>query len=50
MFEPKSLGRTYTLCGYTFQIYNITGFDFTEEIKFPHTNGLYCFTAPRDII
>lgn len=45
MFTPKPLNKKYTLCGYTFDIYDITGFDFKEQIDLPSAKGLYCFTS-----
>ena len=50
MFKPKPLYRTYTLCGYTFDIYDITGFDFKEQLDLPDTNGVYCFTSEYNTV
>lgn len=45
MFKPEPSKKTYTLCGYTFQIYDVTGFDFKKQLDLPDTNGVYCFTS-----
>lgn len=46
MFVPIPIHRTYHLGEYKFKIYNIEGFDFQEELKFSHINGVYCFSTP----
>lgn len=44
-FKPQKLdGRTYTMCGKTFQIYSLEGFDFEKNIDIGEGCGLYCFT------
>ena len=44
-FKPQKLnGRTYTMCGKTFQIYSLEGFDFENNIDIGSGCGLYCFT------
>ena len=46
MFDPIPLNRTYHLGKYEFELYDISGFDFQEELNLPHTNGVYCFSTP----
>ena len=46
MFDPIPLNQTYHLGIHEFELYDISGFDFKEELKFPHTNGIYCFSTP----
>ena len=44
-FKPQKLdGRTYTMCGKTFQIYSLEGFDFENNIDIGAGCGLYCFS------
>ena len=44
-FKPHKLEyRTYTMCGKTFQIYSLQGFDFKKNIDVGKGRGLYCFT------
>lgn len=46
MFDPIPLNQSYHLGDYEFELYDISGFDFKEELNFPHTNGIYCFSTP----
>ena len=46
MFNPVPLNQSYHLGDYKFALYDISGFDFQEELNLPHTNGVYCFSTP----
>ena len=44
-FTPQKLeGRTYTLCGKTFQLYTIEGFSFDEPLDITGGKGIYSFS------
>ena len=45
MYTPTDTTKTYTLSRYQFRVFNVSDFDFHEEIDFQPFNGVYCFTT-----
>ena len=44
----KKIDQRYSLCGFTFELYEIVNIDKIKKSDLPNSEGLYCFTK-RDI-
>lgn len=45
----KKINKTYSLCGYKFELYEIINIDKIKKSDLPKSEGLYCFTKKEEV-